>query len=152
MPKKDSSGNFNLKTQHQYYYQTQQQIFRSKKQYCDFVVCAFNDIKEAKLVVQRTGPDIEHWKAVLPKVTNFWRTCVLSEVLGRWYTRQQLKTLSSAAIQNVPSELFTFPAYKLSVCLRPGIVRTVELCQNSGKKENLLNLLGNQAHLPLPWP
>ena len=65
---------------------------------------------------------------------------------------QQMKTLSSAATQNVPSEVFTFPAYKLSVCLRHGIVRTVELCQNSGKKENLLNLLGNQAHLPLPWP
>ena len=48
------------------------------------VVCAFNDIKEAELVVQRIGPDIEHWKAVLPKVTNFWRTCVLPEVLGRW--------------------------------------------------------------------
>ena len=65
---------------------------------------------------------------------------------------QQMKTLSSAATQNVPSEVFTFPAYKLSVCLRHGIVRNVELCQNSGKKENLLSLLGNQAHLPLPWP
>ena len=119
--------------------------------------------------MQRIGPDIEHWKAVLPKVTKFWKTCVLPEVLGRWYTRstippkltihqtmmyafaelQQMKTLSSAATQNVPSEVFTFPAYKLSVCLRHGIVRTIELCQNSGKKENLLNLLGNQAHLPL---
>ena len=65
---------------------------------------------------------------------------------------QQMKTLSSAATQNVPSEVFTFPAYKLSVCLRHGIVRTIELCQNSGKKENLLNLLGNHVCLPLPWP
>ena len=85
---KDSSGNFNLKTRHQYYYQAQQQIFTSKKQYCDFVVCSFNDMKEAKLVVQRICPDIEHWKAVLTKVTNFWKTCVLPEVLGRWYTRK----------------------------------------------------------------
>ena len=69
---KDSSGNFILKTQHQYYYQTQQHIFTTKKQYCDLVVCAFNDIKEAKLVVQRICPD----KAVLPKVPNFWNTCV----------------------------------------------------------------------------
>ena len=65
---------------------------------------------------------------------------------------QQRKTLSFAATRNVPSEMFTFPANKLSVCLRHGIVRTVELCQNSGKKENLLSLLGKQAHLPLPWP
>ena len=64
---------------------------------------------------------------------------------------QQMKTLSSPATQNVPSEVFTFPAYKLSVCLRHRIVRTVELCQNSGKKK-MLNLLGNQACLPLPWP
>ena len=85
---KDSSGNFNLKTQHQYYYHAQQQIFTSKKQYCVFFVCAFNDMKEAKLVVQTSGPDIEHWKAVLPKVTSFWKTCVLPEVLGRWYTRK----------------------------------------------------------------
>ena len=66
---------------------------------------------------------------------------MLPEVLGRWYTRkhntpkvdhqpnkdafaelQQVKTLSSAATQNVPLEVFTFPAYKLLVCLRHGIV------------------------------
>lgn len=150
---KDSSGNFYLKTQH----------------HCDFVVCAFNDIKEAKLVVQRIGPDIEHWKAVLLKVTNFWRTCVLPEVLGRWYTRKHNTPRLDHPLNNdvcycrtgtdedtviccnAPSEVITFPAYKLSVCLRPGIVQTVELCQNSGKKENLLSLLGNQAHLSLTW-
>ena len=75
---------------------------------------------------------------------------MLPEVLGRWYTRKH-NTLkvdhppnndvyfcrtttdedTAAATQNVPSEVFTFPAYKLSVCLRHGIVRTVELCQNS---------------------
>ena len=86
--KKDSSGNFNLKTQHQYYYQAQQQIFTSKKRYCDFVVCSFNDMKETKLVVQRICPDTDHWKADLRKVTNFWKTCVLPEVLGMWYTRK----------------------------------------------------------------
>ena len=65
---------------------------------------------------------------------------------------QQRKTLSFAATRNVSLEIFTFPAYKFSVCLRHGMVRTVELCQNSGKKESLLSLLGKQAHLPLPWP
>lgn len=85
---KDSSRNFHLKTKHQYYYQVQQQIFTITKRYCDFVVCAFRDNGETELVAQRIGPDTDHWKAVLPKVTLFWRTCVLHEVLGRWYTRK----------------------------------------------------------------
>ena len=169
---KDSSGNFNLKAQHQYYYQTQQQFFASEKQYCAFVVCALNDIKEAKLVVQRIGPDIEHWKAVLPKVTNFWKTCVLPEVLGRWYTRKH----NTPKVDHPPNNDVCFcrtatdedtviccnpecpiGSFHLS-CLQIVSVPKTWYCpncrtlQNSCKKDNFLNPLGNQAHLPLPWP
>ena len=38
--------------------------------------------------MQRHFPDEAHWVAVLPKLTSFWRTCILPEVLGRWYTRK----------------------------------------------------------------
>ena len=38
---KASDGNFSVKTNHQYHFQVQQQLFTSKKLYCDFVVCAF---------------------------------------------------------------------------------------------------------------
>ena len=85
---KDSTGSFKLKEAHQYYYQCQQQIFTSKKWYCDFVVCAFDHDGRAELVQQRIFPDTDHWTEVVPKLTNFWRTCVLPEVLGRWYTRR----------------------------------------------------------------
>ena len=61
---------------------------------------------------------------------------------------QQRETLPSTATRNVPLEIFTFPAYKLSVCLRHGIVQTVELCQNSGEKENLLSLLKTSTPSP----
>lgn len=37
---KDSTGSFNLKKNHQYYYQCQQQIFTVKQQYYDFVAFA----------------------------------------------------------------------------------------------------------------
>lgn len=84
---KDSTGNFNLKKSHQYFYQCQQQIFTRRKQYCDFVVCAFDHDGKAKHVQQRILPDADHWKAVVPKLTNFWRKCILPEVLGRWYSR-----------------------------------------------------------------
>ena len=36
---------------------------------------------------QRIFPDTDHWKVVLPKLANFWRKCILPEVLGRWYSR-----------------------------------------------------------------
>lgn len=85
---KDSTGSFIIKKGHQYYYQCQQQIFTIERQYCDFVVCAFGHHGMVGLVHQRLLPDTDHWKTVVPKLTNFWRICVLPEVLGRWYTRR----------------------------------------------------------------
>ena len=77
-----------LKTNHQYYFQVQQQLFTNKRLYCDFIVCGFGHTREATLVMQRHFPDEAHWATVLPKLTSFWRTCILPEVLGRWYTRK----------------------------------------------------------------
>ena len=85
---KDSTGSYSLKKNHQYYYQCQQQIFTVKRQYCDFVVYALGVGGEEALVHQRILQDIDHWTTVVPKLTNFWRICVLPEVLGRWYTRR----------------------------------------------------------------
>ena len=84
---KGSTGNFKLKKTHQYFYQCQQQIFTGGKLYCDFVVSAFDHDGRAKQVQQRISADDDHWKVVVPKLTNFWRKCILLEVLGRWYTR-----------------------------------------------------------------
>ena len=57
--------------------------------------------------MQRIGPDIEHWKAVLPRVTNFWRTCVLPEVLRRWYTRKHnTPKVSCLQIFSVPKKWY----------------------------------------------
>lgn len=90
--KKDEAGNVSLKTDHAYYYQTQQQLFTVNKSYCDFVVCAFDDSGGARFFNQRIVPDVAHWQTVLPKLTIFWRTCVLPEVLAKWYTRKHFQS------------------------------------------------------------
>ena len=38
---------------------------------------------------------IKNTGIVLPKLTHFWRTCILPEVLGKWYTRNHFSKPSS---------------------------------------------------------
>ena len=82
------AGNFQLKRNHNYFFQVQQQLFTLPEgKYNDFVVSAFDSSHRATIVKERIYPDHGHWKIVLPKLTTFWRTCVLPEILGRWYSR-----------------------------------------------------------------
>ena len=82
---KSENGAVILKREHAYYYQTQQQIFTTGYNYCDFVVCGFNE--QINFLCERILPDICHWDSVIPKLNHFWRYCVLPEILGRWYTQ-----------------------------------------------------------------
>ena len=82
------NGVFRLKRKHQYYYQVQQQLSITGRQFCDFVVCAFSDNKP-QVFIERILPDTSHWEAIVPKVTKVWQTCILPEILARWYTRKQ---------------------------------------------------------------
>lgn len=63
-------------------------LWKEIKKYCDFVVCAFDGCGATKFFHQRILPEEQHWNFVLPKLTKFWRTCILPEVLGKWYTRK----------------------------------------------------------------
>lgn len=74
---KSESGITSLKTEHAYYYQSQQQIFTTGYNYCDFIVCSFNE--QISFFCERILPDICHWNSVVPKLTHFWRYCVLPE-------------------------------------------------------------------------
>ncbi|KAI8519156.1 hypothetical protein Bbelb_024130 [Branchiostoma belcheri] len=78
-----------LKKDHQYFYQVQQQLFSTGRKYCDFVVCSVGDKKQAKITMERIYPDLDHWNRVVPKLTHFWRYCILPEILGRWYTQKR---------------------------------------------------------------
>lgn len=77
-----------LKRDHQYYFQVQQQLFITKADFCDFVVCAFSKDGTILYVHERIYPDTEHWNLQLPKLKFFWQHCILPEILGRWYTRK----------------------------------------------------------------
>ena len=81
-------GLFYLKNDHIYYYQVQQQLFTTKSNYCDFVVCAFDEKNQPVFVHQRIVPYQAHWDWVTPKLETIWRVCILSEILGTWYTRK----------------------------------------------------------------
>ena len=78
---------FMLKRDHDYYFQSQQQIHTAGRAYLDFIVFA-TDGTSQRFVKQRLLPDIEHWETQIPKLETFWRICVLPEILGRWYTRK----------------------------------------------------------------
>ena len=83
------NGHLQLRKNHSYYYQVQQQLFSVPGiKYCEFVVCAIDEKKRMNLIVLRIYPDVQHWNSVLPKLETFWRICILPEILGRWYTRR----------------------------------------------------------------
>ena len=82
-------GEFQLKRTHNYFFQVQQQLFTlPERNYNDFEVCAFDSNHCAKIVKEGTYRDPCHWQDVLPKLTIFWRVCILPEILGRWYMRK----------------------------------------------------------------
>ena len=83
------NGTFMLKRKHNYYFHVQQQLFTlPERKFNDFVVCAIDSHKNAHLVIERIYPDLEHSNTVLPKLEEFWRICILPEILGRWFTRR----------------------------------------------------------------
>ena len=82
------NGKVQLKRNHQYFFQVQQQLFITDSQYCDFVVCSFDNNNQTRFFLERIYKDISHWESVLPKLTKVWRSCILPEILGRWYTRK----------------------------------------------------------------
>eukprot|EP00794_Sanderia_malayensis_P013276 gene13276-14645_t len=77
-----------LKRDHNYYYQVQQQLFTTHRHYNDFIVYSFSE-NLATFVHERIHPDNDHWKDQVPKLTTFWRACILPEILGRWYIKKQ---------------------------------------------------------------
>ena len=76
---------FSLKRSHAYFHQVQQQLHITERTYCDFVVFAISKYG-SRLVHERIYADSEHWTSQVINLSLFWRICILSEMLGRWYT------------------------------------------------------------------
>ena len=107
------------------------QLFTVRKKYCCFIVCAFGACGAANLFSQQILPDEDHWRSVLPKLTNFWRSCILPKVLAKWYTRNQFMANnlpkkipgkvperdSFSTAERVPMKSVLFVVILLSHCL-----------------------------------
>ena len=84
---KSADGSCSLDKSHPYYYQVQVEMFVCTVQYCDFCVCTFPSQTTASLHVERIFPDKKMWEGCVQASTRFFRTCILPELPGRWYTR-----------------------------------------------------------------
>ena len=76
----------------------------------------------------RIFPDINNWEITVLKITKVWRTCILPELLARWYTRKyHLEQIDQASQGNSPCVCY---------CRKPTHVIALlchvqsDLCQN----------------------
>ena len=79
----ECDGKYELKRNHQYYYQCQLQIFVTGRRFCDFVVWT-----QKELHIERLTLDESLLESALPTAKKFFNICILPELLGKWYTRQ----------------------------------------------------------------
>lgn len=83
---RNSAGLLHLDPGHAYYYQVQTQLFVRDVEYCDFCVCTFNG-DESGIHIVRIFKDEQLWNDCVIKAKAFFKTCILPELLGKWYTR-----------------------------------------------------------------
>jgi len=84
-------GKISLDHYHAYYYQVQTQMFICDVEYCDFCVCTFSGDEESTIHIERIYKNNRFWEdECIPRATAFFKTCLLPELLGSWYTRPHL--------------------------------------------------------------
>jgi len=93
---KDSNGLY-LKHAHAYYYQIQTQLFVSGVDYCDICVCTFSSDDKHDIHIEHIIKDEDFWTDCVSKAHQFFRTCILPELLGKWYTRPIKTSFSDPA-------------------------------------------------------
>ena len=74
---KSADGCFVLKKNHPYYLQVQCQIFVTKSEFCDFVVCTESDLVAVKVL-----PDRDAWEEALEKAKVFFNMCILPIIVS----------------------------------------------------------------------
>ena len=70
---------FQLKRDHDYYCQAQQQIHTSWRGYLDFIVFA-SDGQTSKFFLERLAPDMKHWETQIPKLEEMEGYLIIFEV------------------------------------------------------------------------
>ena len=80
-----SDGSLHLDRSHAYYYKVQMQLFVSDVEYCEFCVCTFSG-DETGIHIKHISKDIDFWNDCVIKARSFFKTCILPELLGKWYS------------------------------------------------------------------
>ena len=78
----DAHGTVGVKQSHAYYYQIQAQMHICHATYCDFVVWSEEDV-----IVLRISPCDIFIKSAIDKATEFFKYCLLPELIGKWYSK-----------------------------------------------------------------
>ncbi|KAK1885950.1 Exonuclease [Dissostichus eleginoides] len=74
-------GLMSLKLDHSYMYQVQAQMRVAEVMFCDFVVWTPQELFKQRIMFDGAFFDVAH-----SKVVNFFRTGILPELLGKWFT------------------------------------------------------------------
>ena len=103
---KEVNGKLTLDEKHSYYYQVQTQLFVCDVQYSDFCVCTFgSDEDQENLHIERIEKNYSFWHGeCVPKAELFFRTCLLPELLGNWYTRPTEFSNANVELADADSE------------------------------------------------
>ena len=96
-------GELQLDHTHTYYYQVQSQLFVCDVEYGDFCVCTFSmdedesHYLETGMHIERIYKDPNLWIECTTKSSQFFKTCLLPEIMGNWYTRPSFTAETSNA-------------------------------------------------------
>lgn len=75
-------GTVHLKRDHAFYYQIQCQLMVTQLSYADFVVWS-----PQEMFIERIMPDVNLQSTITEKSKTFFQSCILPEILGKWFTR-----------------------------------------------------------------
>ncbi|XP_062576035.1 uncharacterized protein LOC134237903 [Saccostrea cucullata] len=112
-----------LKQNHPYYYQVQAQIHLCDKDYADFVVWT-----EKEIYMERLQANSELWDEMKMKAANFHQMAVMPELVGRFYTRQNMP-VPLAVRQDNNTDHATTSNDVFCIC-RGGETDTMVACDN----------------------
>ena len=98
------------------FFQVQCQLFCTGREYCDFIVWTKNDI-----FVERIHPDAAFWRTNIPRAETFFRTAILLEIIGRFYSRpaevhSMDTSLTPAADDDLQKTEINIPLPHLKTC------------------------------------
>ncbi|XP_060085336.1 uncharacterized protein LOC132564723 [Ylistrum balloti] len=77
----DTPDGKKLKTEHQYYYQVQTQMFVTKREFCDFVVWTEQDMH-----IERIEPNDQLWQEMSTTAKDFHSIAIMPELVGKFYS------------------------------------------------------------------